>query len=284
MPTVVVTTDVLGDVVGQMLDGEALVEVLIPSGADAHSYQVSAREAAGLRDAAAIVVNGGEFESAMLDAVDGAEKDGIPVCVALDGADPIEAGHVHGPEDADSSDAGDHPDPHFFADPVRMAGAVDALSDCLMGAQPSLDTTAVSTNVENLVVELGRLDAELGEILSVVPEDRRVLVVNHDVLSYFAHRYEFDVVGAVLPGGVSHGSADAASMAELAHLLSERMIPVLFTDASASDSAARTIAAEAGGVDIVALHTESLGPADSGAETYAGMLRSNARAIAEALG
>ena len=43
------------------------------------------------------------------------------------------------------------------------------------------------------------LDAEVADIVSAVPPDRRLLVTNHDALGYFADRYGFEIVGTVLP-------------------------------------------------------------------------------------
>lgn len=284
VPTVVVTTDVLGDAVGQILGESAIVQVLIPTEADPHSFQLSARDVAELRDAAAIVVNGGDLEGPTIDAVGAAERDGVAVCTALDGVETIRAGHEHPHRDDEPAGDGDQPDPHFFSDPIRMAGAVEWLSDCLVAADFSLDPSVVSANTDAVVAELRLLDQEVTDILAAVPADSRLLAVNHDVLAYFADRYDFEVVGVVVPGGVTHGSPDAASMTELAAVLSDQQIPILFTDASAADDAARTVAAEAGGVEVVALHTESLGPSGSGSETYTEMIRSSARAIAAALG
>ncbi len=59
-PLVVVTTDVLGDVVGELAGGQAEVMTLMPPGSDPHSFEVSAQEAARMRtaDAKARLVTG----------------------------------------------------------------------------------------------------------------------------------------------------------------------------------------------------------------------------------
>ena len=52
---------------------------------------------------------------------------------------------------------------------------------------------------DDYVAELEALDAEIEATLAAVPPERRVLVTNHEVFGYFADRYDFEVVGAVIP-------------------------------------------------------------------------------------
>jgi zinc/manganese transport system substrate-binding protein len=61
-------------------------------------------------------------------------------------------------------------------------------------------------------------------------------------------------------------------------------VRVIFAETTQPTQLAEAVAAELGaGVDVVELYTESLGGPDSGAETLAGMLLTNANRIAEAL-
>ncbi len=61
-------------------------------------------------------------------------------------------------------------------------------------------------------------------------------------------------------------------------------VSTIFTDVSASDQLAQTLADEVGGdIQVVELFTESLGDSDSDGATYIDMVRANATRIAEAL-
>ena len=62
---IVVTTSILGDVVSQVAGEGAAVEVLMPIGADPHSFQASASQAAALREADLVVVNGLGLEESL---------------------------------------------------------------------------------------------------------------------------------------------------------------------------------------------------------------------------
>ena len=61
-------------------------------------------------------------------------------------------------------------------------------------------------------------------------------------------------------------------------------MPAIFSDVSASDQLAQTLADEVGsGVQVIELFTESLGDSDSEGATYIDMVRTNATRIAGAL-
>ena len=74
-PTIAATTDILADVVGNLVGDLATVDAIVPPGSSPHEYQPSAREAAKLREADAVVVNGAGFEEGLLPAIEGAEAD-----------------------------------------------------------------------------------------------------------------------------------------------------------------------------------------------------------------
>ena len=272
-PRVVVTTSILGDVVAELVGEAAAVEVLMPPGTDPHDFAPSARQAAELRSADAVVVNGLGFEAGLTSVVEAAADDGVTVVTATDAIEPIP---VDGP-------SGEGADPHFFTDPARMRQAAEHLATALSAAVPALQTPAARNRINGYLAELDDLDAEVERTLAVVPAERRLLVTNHEVFGYFADRYGFEVVGAIVPGGSTLAEPSAADLAELVSVIAERRVPAVFADASSPSRLARALADEGADVAIVALYSESLGDAGSGADTYVGMVRTNAGRIAAAL-
>ena len=291
--TIVATTSILGDVVESIVGDDARVDVLIPAGVDPHAFEPSAREAAGLRDATLVVANGLRLEAGLGPALDAARDDGVEVLEVAPLVDPLPFGaaHVHGDEDGDGddgdSDDGDHGDldPHVWHDPLRMAAAVPAIVDALVSADPALDTAALAERADALVADLEAVDAEVVEILEVVPPERRFLVTSHDTFEYFADRYGFEVVGVVIPGGDTLASPSAADLAQLVEEVVDHDLPAVFAENVGSTALSETLAEEAGrDVAVVSLFTDALGEPGSGAETYLGMLRTNAALVADALG
>ena len=291
--TIAVTTTVLGDVVANLVGDEATVDVVMPANADPHEFQPSARQAVALRDADVLVVNGAGFEAGLDDTVDAAEDDGVVVFTAIDHVDTLatgEQGDVHAEEEGETDDhaeedADDHGDvdPHFFTDPSRMAEAAEALVDVLAAEVSDLDTTAFRDRAAAYVDELRALDGEVETILAPVPEDRRTLVTNHDVFAYFADRYGFEVVGAVIPSATTEAAPSAGELDDLAATIAAHDVPAIFADTSSPAELADTLAGDVGDIAVVELFSESLGDAGTEAGTYAGMVRTNATRIADAL-
>jgi len=278
-PSVVVTTNILGDVVSEIAGGAAEVTVVMPVGSNPHDFQPSAQQAAAMRQADLLVVNGGGFEEGLLDLVEGAEADGVPVYEALSAVAALDLA-----ED-DETPAEEDPgavDPHFFTDPTRMADAVNGIRDALVEEVPSIDVAALDAAVEEYVSKLDELDTEVEALLAAVPEDDRVLVTNHEVFEYFADRYGFEVVGVVVPGGTTESGTSAGQMAELVQVIEREDVKAIFGDSS-SPGLAETLADEVGDVEVVELFSESLGEQGSGGESYLEMVRTNAERVAAAL-
>lgn len=279
---IVVTTNILGDVVQELVGDGAEVEVLMPPGSDPHDFAPSARQAAALREADVVVANGLGFEVGLLDTIEAAEADGVQVVNATDAVD-VRPLSEHAEED--HADEGEHDgdDPHFFTDPVRMHAAAEHLASELARVVDGLDTPAFQDRVDAYLSALDELDAEVVQLLAEIPADRRTLVTNHEVFGYFADRYDFDVLGAVIPGGSTLAEPSAADLAELAHEIDEAGVPAIFAETSAPTRLADALAAEGTDVEVVELYSESLGEAGGDGATYLDMVRTNAERIAAAL-
>lgn len=274
---VVATTGVLADVIEDLVGEHGRVEALMQPGTDPHEFTPSASHSALLRSADLVVVNGLSLEAGMDDMLEAAAADGARLVDLAARLDPLPFGDDHaGEEDHDGED------PHFVLDPVRVADAVTVAAEALSEVDPSVDWT---TRAESLRSDLHALHQEMEDILSSVPPEARKLVTNHDTMGYFADRYGFEVVGTVIPGGSTLAEPSASDLAELADLIRRENLTAIFAESTAPTSLAETVAAEAGeAVDVFLLYTESLGPEGSGADDYAGMMRTNAATIAEALG
>ncbi|HVM08477.1 MAG TPA: metal ABC transporter substrate-binding protein [Acidimicrobiales bacterium] len=293
--SIVVTTNVLGDVVSSIVGDQAEVTTIMPVGANPHDFQASAQQAAAMRAADLLVVNGGGFEEGLEDVIDSAEDDGVHVFEAISAVEPLELtdggtkADVHpgeGDAHADEGDAHGHQgvDPHFFTDPVRMIEAVRALTDEIVEHVEGVDADEIRRAADAYISKLERLDDDIETTISAIPENDRILVTNHEVFGYFAQRYGFEIVGTVIPAGSTSEGASAGALADLANTLRSRNVRAVFADASASNKLAEALAGEVGGkVEVVELYSESLGQRGSDGDTYIDMMRTNAERIAAAL-
>jgi ABC-type Zn uptake system ZnuABC Zn-binding protein ZnuA len=197
------------------------------------------------------------------------------VCEEHAEEDHAEEAGEHGHEHGDC-------DPHVWTDPNNIIIWANNIAEAFAAADPA-NAETYRANAAAYAEELKALDAEVEHILAVVPEERRVLVTNHEFLSYFAHRYGFRVVGGIL-GGSTLAEPDPQTLAELVKTVRALNVPAIFAEVSASSRFADVIASEAGIMVVSDLYSESLSGADGPASTYADYLRYNAQKIAETLG
>lgn len=273
-PLVVVSTNILGDVVEELAGDQARVVTLMKPNADPHSFEISARDAAMLRDADLLVSNGLGLEEGLQHHLDAAVEAGVASFVA---GEAIEV------RDYSEGDASGTPDPHLWTDPGRMADVVDALEVELSGIE-GVDAAALSRSVSTYRSQLGSLEREMTETFSVIPPDRRALVTNHHVFGYLAERFDFEVIGAAIPGGTTLAAPSASDLADLVAAISETGVPTIFAESSSPDRLVRALAEEAGvDVAVVELFSESLTDAEGDAPDYLTMMRVNTERIASGL-
>ncbi len=277
---VVVTMNLLADIVDTAIGDVVEVVDVMPRGVDPHSFELSASAAEQLNDADLIVVNGLNMEENVLPIVEAAAADGIEVLEIAPLVDPIPYGDIGLDDDLTMLD------PHVFTDVRRMVVVPELVVQRLTEVVEFDATTLVELDerVAAAREQLEQLDRDVEQILEVVPPDRRNLVTNHHVFGYFAERYDFTVIGAVIPGGATLASPSAADLADLVEAIERAGVPTLFADASSPTQLVDALAGEASiDVEVVSLWTESLSPEGEGAETYEQMMRDNARRIAEGL-
>lgn len=270
--TVVATTTMLGDLARNVVGESGQVEVILPIGADPHDYQASARQVALVLEADLVVANGLGLEEGLEDVLEGAAQDGALIVYVAEHLDPLPF----------ISDDPEHDrDPHVWLDPLRMADAADLLAAELAKAVDDAGWTARAQTYRQQLVEA---DTTIDELVQGIPSDARKLVTNHRALGYFADRYGFTVIGAVVPGGSTLADPSSAELADLVGKIREERVPAIFAETTEPSVLAEAVAEEVGEeVAVVNLYTGSLGEEGSGAETLIGLLLTNARRIAEAL-
>lgn len=270
-PLVVVSTNILGDVVSQLVGDDIEVLTLMRPGSDPHSFEISAAEAARMRSADLLVTNGLGLEEGLQQHLDAAAAAGVETVVAGDAVRVL----PYTSTDAEGAD-----DPHFWTDPAQMIAVVDRLSPAL----EKLGDPAVTTRSADYRAQLEALDADMTATFAAIPADRRALVTNHHVFGYLAERFDFRLVGAVIPGGTTLAAPSASDLADLVAAIDEAGVPTVFAESSSPDRLMRALADEADrDVVVTELFTESLTDVSGGAPDYLTMMRVNTQRIATGL-
>lgn len=272
---IVVTTNILGDVVRNVVGDAADVRVLMQPNADPHSFGVSAQDAAAMNGAGLIVYNGLGLEENVIGNVETAAAEGVTSLAIGDLIDPIRYA------EGDSAGA---PDPHFWTDPQRMITAVDVIEATVVDAIDGIDANVVSGNAARYRAQLHELDESMSESFSSIDPQRRKLVTNHHVLGYLAQRFGFTVVGAIVPSGTTLAAPSPSDLQSLVGAIDSAGVPAIFVDSSQPEKLAGVLAEQAGiEVSIVPLYTESLSPAGTPGATYLEMMRANTESIVSGL-
>lgn len=286
--SVVATTTVWGDIARQVVEcaGAGEVTTLMPVGADPHDFSPSSQDVATMVGADLVVANGLDLEEGLGRSVESAQEDGATVFEVAPLLDPIPLGvggaqhpQEEGVQGSEQGHSGDNP--HVWLDVTRVATA-----SALIGAE----LTEVTGNPahtrcgEDLQAELTTLNAEIAATLATVPEDDRILITDHDAFGYFAAAYDFTVAGVVIPGGSTLAQPSSAELAELTTTVKQAGVGAIFANTANPQVLIDALASEVGDIEVVPLYVGSLGGPGSGAETYQGMMTTNAQLISDALG
>lgn len=273
-PLVVVSTNILGDVVSHLVGDDVEVMTLMRPGADPHSFEISAAEAARMRSADLIVANGLGLEEGLQQHLDAAADEGVAIFVAGDAVNVLPY---------TSTDAGGADDPHFWTDPAQTIAVVNALVPVLEAIEGA-DGSAVASRSAEYRTALEVLDADMTAAFAAIPSNRRALVTNHHVFGYLANRFDFRVVGAVIPGGTTLAAPSASDLAGLVSAIDEAGVHTIFAESSQPDRLIQALAQEANvDVYVTELFTESLTGPTGGAPDYLTMMRVNTERIASGL-
>jgi len=250
----------------------------MPVGADPHDYAPSSQDVAAMVGADLVVANGLGLEEGLGQSLESATSDGATVFEVAPQLDPLPFGDdpAVGEDEGHGSD-----DPHVWHDVTRAAKASGLIGAELTKATGNPDYAECGTTLQG---ELMTVNDEVAATLATVPEERRILVTDHDALGYLAAAYGYRVAGTAIPGGSTLAEPSSAELAALAGTVRDAGVPAIFANTANPQALVDALASEVGDVEVVPLYVDSLGEPGSGADTFQGMVRTNAQRISDALG
>ncbi|MEU9189760.1 zinc ABC transporter substrate-binding protein AztC [Streptomyces sp. NPDC048484] len=280
-PSIVVTTNILGDITREIVGDEADVTVLMKPNADPHSFGLSAVQAAELERADLVVYNGLGLEENVLRHVDAARESGVATFAVGEAADPLA---FHTADDGGPEDGEGQPDPHFWTDPDRVRKVSGLIADEVVEHVDGVDEHAIRAHADRYDKQLGELTAWMEKSFDRIPESRRALVTNHHVFGYLADRFGFQVTGAVVPSGTTLASPSSSDLRSLTVAMEKAGVRTVFADSSQPTKLAEVLRTELDDrVQVVELYSESLTAQGEGADTYLRMMRANTTAMTDGL-
>jgi manganese/iron transport system substrate-binding protein len=145
-----------------------------------------------------------------------------------------------------------------------------------------LNQAIYEANAQAYITQLEELDEWIRDQVEVVPAANRKIVTDHLLLGYFAERYGFEQVGAVVPGYSSMSEPSAQEMAALEDMIRDLDVKAIFVGKNVNPQVSQRVAEDTG-VRLVYFYTDSLSEIDGPASNYIDYIRYNVHAITEAL-
>jgi len=226
---VAVTLFPLYDVVRRVAGDRLGVHLVLPAGQDHHSFDPRPQDAAALAEANLVFAVG-------LGLDDWIQR--IATSAGAGSARIFEVGPLLDPMLAPGTGT---IDPHFWLDPVRMQRAVDVIVDALKSLDPE-----EGPFYRQRGEEVKRSFHELHQsIAQRAPSwTKRKIVTFHGSLSYFAARYDLEVVAVVEP--VPGQEPTPRHLAEVVETIKKTGAAAVFSEPQLDPRPARVVAAESG--------------------------------------
>jgi zinc/manganese transport system substrate-binding protein len=272
---VVASTTFLADIAQNVAGSRFHVGSLIPVGADPHAFDPTPSDLRPVAGAQMLIVNGAGLEGPLLTTMKNVGSSativdasaGLKTRTPQPGEPPLAAGEA---------------DPHFWLDPVLVETYVANIRDAFIKADPS-GAAVYKANAAAYIAKLKALDAWVKKQVATIPPQNRVLVTNHLSHGYFADRYGFRIVGAVIPDASTADTPTARQLTALTAAIRADRVKAIFVELGANPQLADQLAAETGVKVVSTLLDHSLSAPGGPAPTYIDMIRYDTRLIVQAL-
>lgn len=263
----------------ELAGGKAEVTMLLPAGADSHSYDPTPKALLAVSKCDIFIYVGGEADSWVENIIAAAENPDMKIIKLIDHTEGLicaehDHSHEHGHEHGEY-------DEHVWTSPRNAALACEAIAAALCEVDAE-NADAYAENLASYKAELAALDEEFKEI--VAGGARTELVFGDRFpLIYFTEAYGLSY-HAAFPGCAGNTEPSAATLAELIAHVEEESIPAVFHISLSTGNIADAIC-DATGAKKLAFHAcETVSKADFDADvTYIELMRENAAALREAL-
>jgi ABC-type Zn uptake system ZnuABC Zn-binding protein ZnuA len=277
---VVATTSIVADVVAQVGQEKIELTMLMPLGADPHTFEPSPRDVASVADTDVVFANGAgleDFLDTILQSAGAADKV-VPLSA---GIDLLEQEGQNERDEHDDEQGQHQADPHTWTDPNNVIVWVDNIERALSVLDPE-NAATFAANAEVYRRELAALDQWVRAEVAKVPEERRQIVTDHQLFRYFVDEYGFTQVGAIVPGYSTVAEPSARELAQLEEAIQQLDVPAVFVGNTVNPALAERVAEDTGS-ELVFLYTGSLTEPEGDAGTYIDYIRYNVSAIVRAL-
>ena len=264
---VVTTFTVIQDIAQNVAGDAAVVESITKPGAEIHDYQPTPGDIVKAQDADLVLWNGFNLER-WFEKFFQNVKD-VPSAVVSAGVEPM--GIAEGPYTG-------RPNPHAWMSPTNALQYVENIRKALVENDPD-NAETYNKNAAAYSAKIKAMDAPLRARLSAIPEDKRWLVTSEGAFSYLARDYKMREAYLWPINADQQGTPQ--QVRHVIELVRKNGIPVVFSESTVSDRAAKQVAKETGAHYGGVLYVDSLSQVDGPVPTYLDLLRVTVETIAK---
>ncbi len=258
------------------------VTLLVPPGAETHSFEPTPQDLRRIESCDLLVGNGGESEAWLDTLLDGAEG-GFRTLRMLSCVDALEEEEKEGMQDLHEAE-GDGPeyDEHVWTSP-RNAAAICRAICAELCALDGEGAESYRANCERYCAELEKLDAAFRETVEK-GRLRTLVFADRFPVRYFVEEYGLDYYAA-FPGCADDAEPSARTVAFLIDRVREQRIPAVLYIEYSDQKMADVVCEDTrcGKCLFHSCHTVSAADLAEGA-TYLKLMWSNVESVREALG
>ncbi|MBR0040496.1 MAG: zinc ABC transporter substrate-binding protein [Oscillospiraceae bacterium] len=282
-PVVVTTLFPAYDFARELCGGYCEVVLLVPPGAELHSYEPTPQDIVTIESCDLLICNGGESEAWLETVLDGTEGD-FSVLSMLDCVDALEEEHKEGMQDLHEEEDEDETeyDEHVWTSPRNAAAICRAITEELCALDPN-GAELYRKNCARYCAELDELDAAFRAVVARARGDC-LIFADRFPARYFVEEYGLDYFAA-FPGCADDAEPSARTVAFLIDRVRAEAVPaVLYIEYS--DQRMADVVCEDTGCEKLLFHTcHTVSAADLAAgASYLGLMRANIETVKEALG
>lgn len=267
----------------RQIGGERVqVTLLVPPGAETHSFEPTAKDMARVQSAALFFCNGGESEAWVDEIL--ASGENINTLKMLDCVEALEEEVREGMEAVEEEDGEDGPeyDEHVWTSPKNAILICEALCEKLCALDPE-GADGYRERLAAYTAELTALDESFREIVAQ-GRHRTVIFADRFPVRYFVEEYGLDYYAA-FPGCAEDTEPSAKTVAYLISKVREEGLPAVFYIEFSNQKMADMICEDTGCAKLLfqSCHNITADELRDGA-SYLTLMRANADALKEALG
>lgn len=267
---IVTTFTVIQDIAQNVAGETGKVESITKQGAEIHDYQPTPKDIVRAQGASLILWNGLNLERWFERFL--ANLTNVPSAIVTEGIAPLPI--REGPYK-------DNPNPHAWMSPTNALVYVENIRKALTAHDPA-NAAVYAKNAEAYAARIRALDAPLRKRLSALPEGRRWLVTSEGAFSYLARDYSLKELYLWPINADEQGTP--SQVRRVIDMVRAEKIPVVFSESTISDRAARQVAAETGATYGGVLYVDSLSASEGPVPTYLKLLEVTVDTIAKGFG